>query len=57
MTIKYYSLNGGGLMKAKVPSEFKKELKSDWTSHQEQLKKSGIKTFEDYVKTVYSWNC
>lgn len=56
MTVQYYSINGGGFCKAEVPKDLKKDLKTKWFLHQKELKKSGIKTFQDYVKTVYSFN-
>lgn len=56
MTVEYYSLNGGGICKAEVPPDLEQKLKTKWFIHQKQLKKSGIKTFEEYVQTVYSFN-
>ena len=56
MKITYYSLNSGGICKAEVPTELEQKLKTKWFLHQQQFKKLGIKTFEEYVKTVYSFN-
>lgn len=56
MTIRYYSINGGGIVKATVPKEVEKELKTKWFLHQKKLQKAGIKDFQQYVETVYSIN-
>ena len=56
MKIRYYSINGGGIVNATVPKEVEKELKAKWFLHQKELKKAGIKDFKHYVETVYSMN-
>lgn len=56
MTIRYYSINGGGIVKAIVPKEVEKELKTKWFLHQKELQKAGIKSLKDYIETVYSMN-
>lgn len=56
MKIRYYSINGGGIVNATVPKEVEKELKAKWFLHQKKLKKAGIKDFKQYVETVYSMN-
>lgn len=56
MNIKYYSYCSGGICTAVVPEDLKQELLEKWNNNQKKLKKMGIKSFEEYVITVYSMN-
>lgn len=56
MTVKYHSFNANGIVTATIPKELKAKLKIKWFMHKDLLKKSGIKSFEDYVATVMMYN-
>lgn len=56
MTVEYYSLNAGTIAKATVPQDLIDDLQNIYSANKSQLEKMGIKNFEDYVKTVYSFN-
>lgn len=56
MKVKYHSFNANGIVTATVPKEFKNELKERWNTHKDLLKKSGIKSFRDYVSAVFMFN-
>lgn len=56
MKIKYHSFNANGIVTATVPKEFENELKERWRNYKGLLKKSGIKSFKDYVSTVFMFN-
>ena len=56
MKVKYHSFNANGIVTVKVPKEFKDELKDRWHNHKDLLKKSGIKSFKDYVSVVFMFN-
>lgn len=56
MTVEYFSLNAGAIAKAIVPQDLIDDLQNTYSANKSQLEKMGIKTFEDYVKTVYSFN-
>lgn len=56
MNIRYYSYCSGGICTATVPEDLEQELLEKWNNNQKKLKKMGIKSFEEYVITVYSMN-
>ena len=56
MTVKYHSFNANGIVTATVPKELRDELKIKWFMHKNSLKKSGIKSFKEYVITVMMFN-
>ena len=56
MTIEYFSLNAGTIAIATVPQDLIDDLQAIYSANKSQLKKMKIKTFKDYVKTIYSFN-
>lgn len=56
MKIKYHSFNANGIVTVTVPKDLKDELKERWRDHKDLLKKSGIKSFKDYVSVVFMFN-
>ena len=56
MTVKYHSFNANGVVTVTIPKELRDELKIKWFMHKDLLKKSGIKSFKDYVATVMMFN-
>lgn len=56
MTVKYHSFNANGIVTVTIPKDLRDELKIKWFLHKDTLKKSGIKSFKDYVATVMMFN-
>lgn len=56
MKIKYHSFNANGIVTVTVPKDIKDELKERWRNNKNLLKKSGIKSFKDYVSVVFMFN-
>ena len=50
MKIRYYSINGGGIVNATVPKEVEKELKAKWFLHKRNLKKQALKILSTMQK-------
>ena len=56
MTVEYFSLNAGAIATITVPQDLVDELQVVYSANKSQFDKMGIKTFEDYVRTVLSFN-
>lgn len=55
-TFKYYSYRDGAVCEYKMPSDEYEELAKKYHEHEDLMKRQGIKSVEEYIKTVLALN-